>query len=137
MRSFALALLAACIAGCQREPVVREELQLNQPLRIAGAPFRTGGFPANADCMKGSYRHAYEITSGPHAGDQWLCCIPLNELLRDSFSCADGALMLRPYVGNADDLKVQYCVLYDATSTEVRFTPACIPAPLVAPEPTR
>jgi hypothetical protein len=131
-----LVMLAGCGGLTDRtggtERLYRESLRLGQPLRIGLVPFRTGGFPANEQCMEGNYTHPYRITSGLRAGDVWLCCVPVNELLRESFACADGILAISLYgYGSPEDLKVQYCSLYDAQSTELRYTPACIPAPLM------
>ena len=140
-RIFAITMLVLLV-GCDipddtvltAEPIYQTEVRLGEPISIGAAPFRTGGFPANENCMSGNYVHNHTITSGLRAGEVWLCCVPVNELLRESFSCAAGALVIGPYgYGNADDLKVQFCNLYDALSTELRYTPACIPAPLVAP----
>ena len=135
------ALVSAAVAlalGCTREgPPLRhvDEIQIGGTLTLAERPFRVGGFPANQACVDGSYTHLYTISSGIRAGEVWLCCVPIAELLRDNFSCADGATVPigRFNGGTADDLKVQYCALYDPESTERAFTPACLPAPLQAP----
>ena len=117
------------------ERVYQRQLQLEQAIGFLGAPFRTGGFPANENCMKGNYYHVYETDSGYNGHEVWLCCVPVEELLRESFSCADNVLInpALSYIGDPDYLKVRYCYLYDALSTEVVMMPVCIPAPLEAP----
>ncbi|HEX3035272.1 MAG TPA: hypothetical protein VHT73_09080 [Thermodesulfobacteriota bacterium] len=139
---FYIILIFACAAvilgGCggltaKPERIYQAELRLGNPLSVGVVPFRTGGFPSNENCMNGNYIYPYEIKSGFRTGEIWLCCIPINELLSNSFSCTDGVLIIGTYnYGSPDDLKVQYCALYDAQSTELRYTPACIPAPLKA-----
>jgi hypothetical protein len=82
------------------------------------------------------------MSSGVNAGDAWLCCVPIDELLRDSFRC--GGISLQIF-GSAADQKVRFCSLLvnkppeggraDAPETkEVQYIPACIPSPVRAPE---
>ena len=130
-----LALGAACRPAASPPRELVREIRLGGTLTLAERPFRVGGFPANEACVEGDYTHAYTITAGIRAGEVWLCCVPIAELLRENFSCADGATVPVGLFngGSADDLKVQYCALYDAQSTERVFTPACLPAPERAP----
>ena len=134
----AILLVLALGTACRPvEPPPRElvrEIRLGGTLTLAERPFRIGGFPSNEACVAGDYTHSYTITSGIRAGEVWLCCVPIAELLRESFSCADGVVLVGTFNGgSADDLKVQYCALYDAESTERVFVPACLPAPERAP----
>ena len=134
----AILLALALGAGCRpAEAPPREfvhEIRIGRTLTLAERPFRIGGFPSNEDCVEGDYTHAYTITAGVHSGEVWLCCVPIAELLRESFSCADGVVLVGTFNGgNADDLKIQYCALWDAQSTERAFVPACLPAPERAP----
>jgi hypothetical protein len=104
------------------------EVRLGKPLAMRPA---STGAQAWEGCLQGHYRHRYEISSGIYAGEVWLCCVPLDELLRDSFNC--GGLQLPAVFGSEADQKVQACTLVDATSAEPRVVPACIRAPLTAP----
>lgn len=100
--------------------------------RLATTPGRfAAGAQAWQGCLDGNYFYPYRISSGRRAGDVWLCCVPIDELLRESFDC--GGFSTFPYFGSAADQKVQTCSLVDPVSEEARFLPACIPAPLEAP----
>ncbi len=92
--------------------------------------------------MEGAYTHVYEMQSALYGSEVWLCCVPVDELLRESFWCAGGleeseGTLIVPsvlgHLGSADDLKIRYCMLYDATAEEQVLIPACIEAPLEAP----
>lgn len=83
--------------------------------------------------MRGEYSHVYETEHGWTGHEVWLCCVPVNELLRDSFHCSNAALLsaLGDSLGDADYLKVRYCTLLHPTSPDPVAIPVCIPAPLV------
>lgn len=140
----ALAALALPLAvGCsppaeETRPAAKvfaDHYRLGRAFEVRPAPFRTGGFPSNERCMEGNYTYVYETDTPLHGREVWLCCVPVEELLRDSFSCAGEVLVggALAYIGDADYLKIRFCQLYDAQSTELRLIPACIPAPLEAP----
>jgi len=101
-----------------------------------GSPFviRPGKLPRGTEgggCFEGNYLYPYRISSGVHAGDVWLCCVPIDELLRETFQC--GGLQRPTFLGSAADQKVQTCSLVNPVSEEPEFIPVCIPAPLTAP----
>ena len=83
-------------------------------------------------CVRGDYTHVYETSQGL-SGDRevWLCCIPVDEILRDSFRCADSRFPA--LFGSSDYMRIRYCGLAHPTSREPRYIPICIPAPLQAP----
>jgi hypothetical protein len=116
--------------GCElREPRIeryRKEVRFDRPLVIRPG---AAGAQAAEGCMNGSYLHRYTITSGINAGEVWLCCVPIAELLRDSFRC--GGIM-PVYLGTPADAKVQTCSLVNATSPTGGYIPACIQAPYEA-----
>lgn len=100
-------------------------IDLGQPLSIRPKKLSTGGDVSNHACLKGRYDHQYA------AGNEvWLCCIPIDELKRESFKCAQPIPAL-----NYDSLytKVRFCHVQNPTSEEPIFHPVCIPAPLKAP----
>jgi hypothetical protein len=121
------------VAQDRTERSYRSEVSLGQPLRVRPAAFRTGGFPSNEKCMRGEYTYPHETQSGPRGREAWLCCVPPRELLRDSFSCAPSAAA-GLLGGEPSYLKVRYCLLYDALSPTESLMPACIAAPLRAPD---
>lgn len=141
--ALAISTLSMVLApGCARDSgpgaakqskVFAHRLELGQPFELIAAPFRTGGFPSNERCMEGSYIYRHETDSPLYGREVWLCCVPVEELLRETFQCAGEILSPLFFLGDADDLKIRYCYLYDAQSTELRLIPACIPAPLEAP----
>lgn len=147
MRSLSVFGISAALSmmlaqGCGRDPepgaverpkVFAHRLELGQRFELIAAPFRTGGFPSNERCMEGSYIYRHETNSPQYGREVWLCCVPVEELLRESFQCAGEILAPLFFLGDADLLKIRYCYLYDAQSTELRLIPACIPAPLEAP----
>ena len=67
------------------------------------------------------------------SGDRevWLCCLPVEEILSHSFRCEDS--LFPALFGDNDYTKIRYCSLAHPTSTEPRYIPVCIPAPLRAP----
>lgn len=124
----ALSLALLCSACQTRQRVFESDFFAQGPFAIAPAG---GTAQANQNCLSGRYIHRYQVSSGVHAGDVWLCCIPINELLRDSFRC--GGRQVPSHFGNAADQKIQTCSLLNPKSTSVEYIPACIPAPLKAP----
>jgi hypothetical protein len=122
----AMTLFCSACQTAQRIPL--DEFRAGKPIVIAPA---ASGAQANQNCLNGTYIYRYQISSGVHAGDVWLCCIPINELLRDSFRC--GGSLLPVHLGSSADQKVQTCSLLNPISTQVEYIPACIPAPLKAP----
>jgi hypothetical protein len=100
----------------------------------AGIPAQAfpGGDPASHACIRGEYTHVYETSQGL-GGDRevWPCCIPVDEILSDSFRCA--ASPFPALFGDTDDTKIRYCSLAHPTATEPRYIPVGIPAPLQAP----
>jgi len=132
--SIFIAFILIGLQGCgyrivKQKNYVKKPMLIGDPIRIRPAPFKTGGFPSNETCMAGNYYHVYDSDSGLHGREVWLCCVPIDELLRDSFLCADGLLSMN-YIGDPDYLKIRYCHVYDALSEELRLIPVCIPAPL-------
>ena len=121
--------VALLLSACQtRQRVFENEFRAKGPITIvpAGATAQARQF-----CLDSNYIYRYQVAQGVHAGDVWLCCIPINELLRDSFRC--GGFQLPIHFGSTADQKVQTCSLLNPTSTSVEYVPACIPAPLKAP----
>ena len=116
--------------GSETEGRFAAEVRLGGPLTIRPGSFASGA-QAWQGCLEGDYVYPYRISSGVHAGDVWLCCVPIDELLREGFQC--GGLQRPPIFGSAADQKVQTCLLVNPVSDEPEFCPACIPAPLTAP----
>ncbi|MGL4961864.1 MAG: hypothetical protein ACRC67_11565 [Inquilinus sp.] len=111
----------------------RSEIELGRTLEIRPRRLSTGGDIGNNSCIRGSYTHRYQATDG----DVWLCCIPPNEILSSSFNCSGSVISI--LFPDSDDMKIRYCSLSHPTSTEPKFIPVCVPAPLEAPgldEPT-
>ncbi|MBQ0820046.1 hypothetical protein KBI52_07435 [Microvirga sp. HBU67558] len=106
------------------------EIQLDRSLEFRPRRVPSGNIESNA-CLRGSYSHSYE-TSGIAGREVWLCCIPVDEVLRDTFQCSGGTLP-RPF-GSPDYIKIRYCSLLHPTESEPTYVPICIPAPLQAPE---
>jgi hypothetical protein len=140
-------LLTLCAVSCTPQPA--RELNLGRGLAISPAPLSEGGGArAWEGCLKGHYRHAYRMSSGVNAGAAYLCCVPIDELLRDSFSCGgiiSGGIGISMYTfGSEADQKVRFCSLLvnkppergraDAPETkDFQYIPACIPSPVRAP----
>jgi hypothetical protein len=129
------------VAAVLRGDTAAQARQFTNEVRL-GESLATmpGQFPAGAvawtGCLEGNYHHLYQISSGFRAGDVYLCCVPIDELLRQSFDC--GSIFPRPwFFGSPADQKVQTCTLLDPVSEELRLIPACIPAPTEAPEVPR
>ena len=111
----------------------KSEVSLGETLAFFPRRFPAGGDPASHACVRGDYPHVYETGQGISGGREvWLCCIPVDEILSDSFRCADS--LFPQLFGDTDYSKIRYCSLADPNSSEPRYIPVCIPAPLRAPE---
>ena len=131
-------LVLATLVGCQgpktdpRLELIPQKVKFGRTVEVVpGSLSGSGHAQAWQGCMEGRYFYDYRITAGVNAGDAWICCVPVNELLRDSFGCGMSANIAS--YGTANDRKVQTCLLLDAVSTTLRYIPACIPASLTAP----
>ena len=144
MRKFAVAILVLAqtilVSSCnlsdgpkgRPQKTYKSEVSLGRTLAFLPGRFPADGDPASHACVRGDYTHVYETSRGLSADPEvWLCCIPVDEILRDSFRCADS--LLPALFGATDDTKIRYCSLADPTSTEPQHIPVCIPAPLQAP----
>jgi len=112
------------------------EVRLGRPLTIRPGTFPAPlGDPRSHACLQGNYIYPYRISSGVHAGEVWVCCVPINELLQATFQCGDPQSLQRPLsvFGSAADQKVQTCSLVNPLSSEREVIPVCVPAPLTAP----
>jgi len=133
---FGLSVIFGCRTGTKlNAEYVKKPIKLGEGLRIKPPPFKTSPFSSNEQCMNGNYIYVYETDSGLHGREVWLCCVPPEELLQDSFACASGMLVL-PYIGDEDYIKVRYCNVIDALSSEVVYIPVCIPAPISTDDET-
>ena len=110
-------------------PERRSEIQLDGPLEFRPRRVPRGDVGSHA-CLSGSYTYPYQ-TAGITGREVWLCCIPVDEILRESFHCAGGTLP-RPF-GSPEYIKIRYCSLLHPTASEPTYIPVCIPAPLQAP----
>ena len=99
MRRFGLAVLFSAltvvVSSCnafdgQGERTYRTEVSLGRTLAFTPRRLPTNGDPASHACVRGDYSHIYQTSQGM-SGDRevWLCCIPVEEILSDSFRCAD------------------------------------------------
>jgi hypothetical protein len=128
---FCLILIITCTPtriGIKDKYKYLKELELGKPHSLRPEVISEGNAQACEACMEGRYYHQYTISDGVNAGNVWLCCVPINELARESFHCS--CVLNLAYLGNELDRKVQFCLLIDALSTEPNYIPACIPAPL-------
>lgn len=106
-----------------------KKVQLGRPLEFR--PIRVpSGDVTDHPCLRGNYIHQYR-TSGMTGDEVWLCCIPVNEILSDSFQCAGARFSLS--LVSSDYMKIRYCSLLSPTASEPTFIPVCIPAPVQAP----
>ena len=112
--------------------VYKDEVRLKRTIELRAINLPSGD-PNCHNCIEGNYIYRYETDNGLSGREVWLCCVPINELLRGSFNCADGFLMSLIGIGDEDYLKVRYCHLLHPTSSDPIYIPVCIPAPLVAP----
>ena len=83
-------------------------------------------------CLEGSYFHRYEHQRGSRNEEVWLCCVPIEELLKDSFKCQEERTILpgNALIGGKDYQKVRSCYFMDPKSSKKKSIPACIPAPI-------
>ena len=115
------------ISAVQKASAYKDPVDLGHPIFIRPRKLSGGGDVTNHPCLKGQYYHRFVLGS-----EVWLCCIPVNELLIESFKCAD------PIPGldySSAYMKVRFCNLQHPTSSEPQFCPVCIPAPLKASSP--
>lgn len=108
------------------------QVKLDHPILVKPhtLPSAGGGDTSDHPCLRGEYSHIYEAT-GLHAGEVWLCCVPINDLLTDNFNCGD--VLLIPGYGDEEYMKITSCHLLHPTSPTPVYVPVCISAPLTAP----
>ena len=129
--AFVIFALSACDSG-SREPTRGYKRAVNLERTLAFRPRRFPDGDASAHpCIRGDYSHVYEAQSALFEDDVYLCCVPVEEILSDSFPCA--ASPIPNIFGNTDDAKIRFCSLLHPTETEPTYIPVCIPAPLEAP----
>jgi hypothetical protein len=118
----------------QKHLIYKSEIRFESMIGFRPRSLSTGGCPTCQNCLKGNYLYRYETDNGLHEHEVLLCCVPINELLSDSFHCADSSLPLAfaSIFGDSDYIKVRYCHLLHPTLTEPILIPVCIPAPLTA-----
>ena len=128
-------VLSATLPACRE--TIREytrELSLGKTIEFRPRRLPTGGATSNHPCIQGSYNHVYETDYGQYGQREvWLCCVPVDEILRESFNCGESALSSIYQVlggGDSDYWKIRSCYLQHPTATEPTFIPVCIPAPL-------
>jgi hypothetical protein len=109
-------------------PERRGEIRLDRPLEVRPKPVPKGDIKSHA-CLRGHYTHRYQTTGG----EVFLCCIPVDEILRGSFQCAGGLPLF--IFGSPDDIKIRFCSLLHPTASTLTYVRVCIRAPLRAPEP--
>lgn len=127
--------LAACV---ERPRAYTSEIKLAKTFEFRPRRLPTGGSPANHPCIRGDYTHVYDTDDGQYGQREvWLCCVPVEAILNDSFNCGSSAF---PVIsighllgGSSDYWKIRSCALLHPTETEPTFIPVCIPAPLQAP----
>ncbi len=137
--SLLLLLVAVALAGWwlsaqkQAEPGrgYMKKLGLGRTLELRPRKLPTGGDPGAHACIRGDYNHVYTTSAGWHGDEVWLCCIPVHEILRDSFQCS--ASLIPEVFGSSDYSKIRFCGLLHPTETEATYIPVCVPAPLTAP----
>ncbi len=82
-------------------------------------------------CLRGSYYHRFETTGEGRNREVLLCCVPVEELLKDSFPCSTEIPMFAIYnIQGHDYAKLRSCYLQHPTSPKTTFLPVCVPAPL-------
>ena len=109
-------------------------ITIDKPIEFRPKRLATGGDPADHPCIQGSYYHVYDTNQGMYGQREvWLCCVPVNEILSDSFNCGGMTFPAsKIFGGDADYWKIRSCHLLHPTETEPTFIPVCIPAPLQA-----
>jgi hypothetical protein len=131
LHAILLALAAAAPAWGQSGGSVTPSL-LRAAAETAGKPTGATATAPEA-CLAGRYIHKYVISAGADKGDAWMCCVPIKELLRPSFTCG-GLQQPRPGRGTANDQKVQTCSLRHPTSSTAATVRACKPAQTSTPK---
>ena len=110
--------------------VFQDKIEVGRTLEFRPRRFPTGA-PTDHACLRGNYTHRYESTAGFSGREVWLCCVPIEELAREAFQCADES------IGRLFEdtlyMKVRFCSLLHPTSTDPTLIPVCVPAPVVAP----
>ena len=79
-------------------------------------------------CVDGRYIYNYTISAGINKGDAWLCCVPTNVLLEDSFRCGESVPVQIASLGTPSDQKVQSCLLLHPLAVAYTTIRACKPA---------
>ncbi len=121
-------LLATFIlSNRSREPVFVTEIHLGSALSVAPVTQNTRSVDS---CLTGDYFHPYETSGGMYGQEVWLCCVPPEEILKDSFHCADSIFNHLSIFGSKEAGKIRFCSLVHPTSAELTYIPLCIPAPL-------
>jgi hypothetical protein len=81
-------VLASCAA---REPVYKTNLNLEKPFEFRPRRPPSGDTASHA-CLTGDYHHVYRTDNGQYGRSEvWLCCVPVAEILKDSFNCGSSA----------------------------------------------
>jgi hypothetical protein len=114
--------------AAQKTAESARNVQLGRPFEVRPMRVPRGDVTSHL-CLRGSYIYQYR-TSGVTGAEVWLCCIPVNEILSESFQCA-GRFPLS--LVSSDYMKIRYCSLLHPTAAETTFIPVCIPAPVRAP----
>ena len=90
--------LTNCVSGTEKKDnIYQEKIRLEQPIEFRPKRFPIGGNPNDHDCIRGDYHHVYKTDTGMHGQEVWLCCVPVDEILSDSFQCGGSHLMLPLY----------------------------------------
>lgn len=125
-----LLLLSGCATIGEQKRIYKTELRLERAIEFRPVRLPTGA-PTDHPCIRGDYYHVYETDEGCWGREVYLCCVPIEEILSDSFYCAGEAFSL--VCGGEDYRKIRNCYLQHPTELEPTFIPVCIPAPLTAP----
>lgn len=124
--------LTAC-TGAKR--IYKKGMSLEKTIEFRPKQLATGGDVTDHPCIRGSYIHVYDTDQGQYGQREvWLCCVPVDEILSDSFDCGCSSFptisMAGLLGGDSDYWKIRSCYLLHPTETEPTFIPVCIPAPL-------
>jgi hypothetical protein len=120
-------ILFICSCSSSKKLSYAKAVKLGTPALVIPGIMHTGGAQACESCLAGNYYHPYKIEAGINAGNVYLCCVPIEELARESFDCS---CQLLPYLGTSLDQKVQTCLLIDPVSTVPHQIRVCIQAPI-------
>ena len=124
--------LAACVAAPSE---YKKAMSIEKTLEFRPRRLPSGGDATDHPCIRGSYIHVYDTDQGQYGQREvWLCCVPVDEILSESFDCGSSAFptitLADLFGGSSDYWKVRSCHLLHPTETEPTFIPVCIPAPL-------